>query len=99
MQYYYRKKRVNGQVVFGYGGAGRWAEATQLVDQKESENDELQRQKEKYEKGQAAAIDGAVDQNLESIGELIESVLTGWGYHKVKGEWRKKRTNPKSKTI
>lgn len=98
-QYYYRKKRVNGRVVSEYVGAGILAEATQLVDQMESENNELQRQKEKDEKEQAAAIDGAVDQNLESIGELIKGVLIDHGYHKVKGEWRKKRTNPKSKTI
>ncbi len=98
-QYYYRKKRVNGRVVSEYVGAGVLAEATQMIDQMESENNELQKQREKDEKEQAAAIDVAVDQNLESIGELIESALTGWGYHKVKGEWRKKRTNPKSKTI
>jgi len=44
-------------------------------------------------------MDQAIDQNLESIGELINNILIGHGYHKVKGEWRKKRANPKNRTV
>jgi len=98
-QYYYRKKRVNGRVVSEYVGAGILAEATQTLDQMESENRELQRQIEKDQKEKAAAVDQAIDQNLESIGKLIESVLLEHGYHKARGEWRKKRAQPKSKAV
>jgi len=98
-QYYYRKKRVNGRVVSEYMGTGILAEATQMLDQMESENKRMQEQKAKDEQEQDAAIDQAIDQNLESIGELIGSVLSDWGYRKVKGEWRKTRTNPKSGTV
>ena len=98
-QHYYRKKRVNGRVVSEYVGAGILAEATQMLDQIEKEKTDLEKTEQQIEKEQAAAIDQAIDQNLESIGELIKGVLIDHGYHKVKGEWRKKRANQKNKMI
>ena len=97
-QYYYRKKRVNGRVVSEYAGSGILAEATQMLDRVEKGKTDLKKSEQQFEKEQAAAIDQAVDQSLVSIGELIESTLVACGYHKVKGEWRKKRANQKNKT-
>ena len=98
-QYYYRKKRVNGRVVSEYVGSGILAEATQMLDQIEKEKTDLEKIEQQIEREQAAAMDQAIDQNLESIGELINNILIGHGYHKVKGEWRKKRANPKNRTV
>lgn len=98
-QYYYQKKRVNGRVVSQYVGSGILAEASQMLDQAEKGKRDLEKIEQQAEKERVAALDQAVDQNLVSIGELIESTLIAYGYHKVKGEWRKKRTNPKNKTI
>jgi len=95
-QYYYRKKRVNGRVVSEYVGSGILAEATQMLEKGKAD---LEKIEQRIEKEQAAAIDQAIDQNLESIGELIKGVLIDHGYHKVKGEWRKKRANQKNKMI
>ncbi len=98
-QYYYRKKRVNGRVVSEYVGSGILAEATQMLDQVEKGKADLEKAEQQIDKEQAAAIDQAIDQNLVSIGDLIKSTLIAYGYHKVKGEWRKKRTNQKNKTV
>lgn len=98
-QYYYRKKRVNGRVVSEYVGSGILAEATLMLDQIEKEKTDLEKIEQQIEKEKVIAMDQAIDQNLESIGELIKSTLIAYGYHKVKGEWRKKRANPKNKTV
>ncbi len=98
-QYYYRKKRVNGRVVSEYVGSGILAEATQMLDQVEKEKTYLEKIEHQIEKEQTDAMDQAIDQNLISIGELINNTLIAHGYHKVKGEWRKKRANPKNKTV
>ena len=98
-QYYYRKKRVNGRVVSEYVGSGIFAEATQMLDQIEKEKTDLEKIEQQIEKEKVIAMDQAIDQNLESIGELIKSTLIAHGYHKVKGEWRKKRANPKNRTV
>ena len=76
-QYYYRKKRVNGRVVSEYAGSGILAEATQMLDQIEKEKTDLEKTEQQIEKEQAAAIDQAIDQNLESIGELIKKGRSG----------------------
>ena len=75
------------------------AEATLMLDQVEKGKTDLEKIEQQIAHEQAAAIDQAVDQNLVSIGELIESTLIAYGYHKVKGEWRKKRANQKDKTV
>lgn len=96
-QYYYRKKRVNGRVVSEYVGSGILAEATLMLDQVEKGKTDLEKIEQQIEKEQAAAIDQAVDQNLVSIGELIESTLIAYGYHKVKGEWRKREQTKRTR--
>ena len=90
-QYYYRKKRINGRVVSLYIGGGEFAAASQVLDQSESASKALEIAAWQDEKNQATAIDQKVNNSLESLQGLIEQTLEGWGYRKVKGEWRKKR--------
>lgn len=91
-QYYYRKKRINGRVKSEYVGSGILGQACQDLDQSESGIKAIERAALQAEKEQAAELDQKINQNLESIQGVIEQVLQGWGYRKVKGEWRKKRS-------
>jgi len=83
--YYYRKVRRGRQVVSVYGGAGELA--AQLT----------QMERQERERARQAMTEGvlAVDQDLAELGILLDTLigvtLLGSGYHRHKGQWRKRR--------
>lgn len=88
--YYYRKVRRGRQVVSMYVGAGELA--TLIAQMDRTDRDERRRAR------QAAAAAGllAVDQDIAALGTLLDIltdvVLLGAGYHRHRGQWRKRRT-------
>jgi hypothetical protein len=89
--YYYRKVRRGRQVASVYVGSGRFARLAAQVTQ-------MQRQ-EREQARQAAAAEGALaaDQDLAELGTLLDTlvrvVFLDAGYHRHKGQWRKRRTH------
>jgi len=94
-QYYYRKKRINGRVVSDYVGAGGLAELDAALDQRKQQDRASEQAKWQAERNRALQLDQETNQVLDSVQDLLASTLLGSGYHKVKGEWRKKRHDRK----
>jgi hypothetical protein len=89
--YYTRSRRVNGRVVREYVGSGEVAEIVALADETmrlqarakaEQEREALERARE------TAAAGGDVDEAAEILARA-EMVAAGW--HRHKGEWRRRR--------
>jgi len=92
-RYYYRKRRKGNRVISQYIGAGEYAEYTHTLDMLEREVAEQERCRRQQERAEAALLDEKVNNALETLENTVESALVMAGYHKVKGEWRKKRIN------
>lgn len=89
--YYYRKKRVGGRVVTEYVGKGLSAELGALFDDKMRSERELER----AAREKARAEEEQIDHALVELEELVQAITRGYlivqGYHKHKGQWRRKR--------
>ena len=92
-RYYTRSRRVGGQVVREYVGCGLLAEISATLDaldrlEREEANEQLREQQEAAE---------ATDQSLQELAALcdvlVEAELLRAGFHKHKGEWRKRRAD------
>jgi len=86
-RYYYRKRRIGGRVVSEYLGCGAEAIAAEL---------ELAESLGKRMALRKLVDDGRpLDEQLEDHAKLIfaevENRLIEHGYHKHRGQWRKKR--------
>ncbi len=90
-QYYYRKKRINGRVVSVYVGAGALAKVDATLDQLSQQDRVSEKTEWQAERNRALQLDQETNQVLDAVQDLLASMLLGSGYHKVKGEWRKKR--------
>jgi hypothetical protein len=89
--YYYDKVREGGRVVSNYIGKGvasKLIEATNEQNRWEREELRLERRKQKN-------LDREIDSTIRELSArakvLTEVVLVASGYHKHKGQWRRKR--------
>jgi hypothetical protein len=89
--YYYRKRKIGGRVVSEYIGAGYLAE-------QQAERDQLEREREAQERAawqrmvnEQRETDQELDQLEQTIKALVSVQLQAAGYHKHKGQWRRKR--------
>lgn len=89
--YYTRSRRVGDRVVREYIGCGPVAEAVAALDaldrlEREEANEQLREQQVAAE-----AVDQALKELARLSDQLVEAELLKAGYHKHKGEWRKRR--------
>lgn len=97
-RYYYRSKSVNGRTVKEYVGSGPKAEEAARLDAEAA----VERRR-KHEEFQAlvakhAEIGALMDQLDAECDAMMLAVMTPLGFHKYRGEWRKKR-KPKEAPI
>ena len=90
-RYYTRSRWVDGRVVREYVGSGTLAEIAALEDehkrrQREEEAAFWKEEKERLEAGAAF-----VDELTEASEVLLRAQLLASGFHKHKGQWRRKR--------
>lgn len=82
--YYYRRRRLNGRVVSEY--LGRGPKAQSIADEDARKNAQ--------ERAALQELD-RLSQMVDQIGGRIDRLLTAHllvnGYHRHRGEWRKKR--------
>lgn len=97
--YYYRSRRMNGQVTREYIGKGEIAEFIAEGDAIERELKFLQRSIWVAEKQEMEGIDAQM-RELDGIAmKIIKAAMTAAGYHQHKrGEWRRKRHGNKSQS-
>lgn len=86
-RYFYQKKRENGKVVSKYLGNGLAAEICEGADSLLATWRELQ----KLEGQEQEDIDTAVDAFCRISRTAINGALYAVGYHRHKGQWRKRR--------
>jgi hypothetical protein len=95
--YYYDKVREHGRVVSKYIGKGIASQLVEAINaEKRFEREELRRER-RIQKVLDREIDTAIRELAARSKVLTEAVLLASGYHKHKGQWRRKRAN-KSQT-
>jgi hypothetical protein len=90
-RYFYRKRREGRHVVSEYVGGGSDAELLSKLlgitsDKAMTERQALRKQREEIE-----ALDAELERACSLVDALIEATLLANGFHKHKGEWRRKR--------
>lgn len=88
--YYYRKKRVNGRVCSEYVGRGDVAQiSVEIIQDKQ-----LKRKTEREARRCARQAEAEIDRQLANVDAALSALtnahLHAEGYHKHKGQWRKK---------
>jgi len=90
-RYYTRSFRVNGRVVREYVGTGLIGELAALEDEREREQRRLEREARDQERAELAAMTEALEALATETEARVKEILEGTGYHRHKGQWRKKR--------
>lgn len=89
--YYYRKKRVNGRVVSEYLGTGLIAEIHANDDAAAHCEREQARQLERQLRHAEQLTEQQLDTAEQAIEPITAAYLIAAGFHKHRGQWRKKR--------
>ena len=89
-RYYYRKRREGRRVVSEYVSS-RFGSLVAMLDEERQAERERQRRAERIEREQTRAMDAVMKQINDLVAATLNSVLTAEGFHRHKGQWRKKR--------
>ena len=89
--YYYRKRREGKRVIPEYVGRGELAEAIATLDALDRHEQERERAALRDAREAQRGVDQAIDTAGELVRALARAVLFASGYHKHKGQWRKRR--------
>jgi hypothetical protein len=90
--YYYRVRKVNGQVVREYVGVGRVAQLAAHQDELKRSQREAERAARRAEQAELDALDGPVKELCNLADLVARAALEAAGFHQHKrGEWRKRR--------
>jgi hypothetical protein len=97
--YYYDKVRENGRVVSRYIGKGLASKVIEATN----EANRFEREEMREERRRQKALDREIDLTIRGLSAqaktLTETVLVVSGYHKHKGQWRRKRGQKEHGTI
>jgi hypothetical protein len=93
-KYYYRKRRKGQRVVSEYVPSSIAMLIEGLDAEKRNERERL-RQRERIERERLRAVNQVVDEVGECARLIIERTLIDSGFHRHKGQWRKKRNGRK----
>ena len=89
--YWYRSVRDGDRVRTEYLGTGPLAEAIATLDTVEKEERGARRAAARAERKAQREVDQAIDAAGDALRELTSVVLLASGYHRHKGQWRKRR--------
>ncbi len=87
--YYYKKERVDGQVVSHY--MGNFGAFTETLRQQMAAEVQAERAAWRRRQADEKQIDEQVDEACRELRRLRERLLIATGFHQHKGQWRKKR--------
>lgn len=89
--YYYRKRRIGEKVVSEYIGKGRVAEDIVDLDlaERQFQKEALDQEKRDFDEIEALSLQVTEAENL--IKHILSIYLIASGFHKHKGQWRRKR--------
>jgi hypothetical protein len=96
--YYYRSRRVNGQVEKEYIGSGPLAELAAEADALERRQREEEARAWRAERDYLEALDKQTEELCEASEILVRAALLAAGYRQHhRGEWRKQRERDDAK--
>jgi hypothetical protein len=90
-RYYTRSRRVGGRVVREYVGGGRHAQLTAQLDILERQQREEEAERLRSERDLDCETERALIDYCKTVDRLLAAALTSAGYHRHKGQWRRKR--------
>lgn len=96
--YYYRKAREGGRVRSKYVGGGIVGQMYSEIDQEEQQERTALCDAQRATRQAEAEIEQQLKLMEAALGTIIEAALYASGYHKHKGQWRKKRHEKKATT-
>jgi hypothetical protein len=89
--YYYQSQRVNGRVRKKYVGAGELAQTIAHADETIRQSRAAQSERARVELEEARTIASAGEELCEAADILAVAQLVAAGYHRHKGQWRRRR--------
>jgi hypothetical protein len=90
-QYYYKSERVGGRVQSTYYGSGELASLVATLDTEAREEREAERRDRRAEREQADAEERAVAEWFDEVQAVADAAMIAAGFHKHRGQWRRKR--------
>lgn len=97
-RYYYRKRRVDGQVVSEYIGQGHLVELFARCDELERHTKTIARRDRINFHQEFRRIDQSIEKYRRLVRNIVAAALIGAGYHEHRGQWRMARTMSKKVT-
>jgi hypothetical protein len=89
--YYYQAERENGRVQKRYIGTGEVAELISHADRTIQRTRAERRERERAEIEEAQSLASSADELHEALQILARAEMLAAGYHRHKGEWRRRR--------
>lgn len=90
-KYYTRSKKVKGKVVREYIGGGEFAYLISEMDRIEQQEWEEKWATMRTEREEDRKREKSITGYFTSINDVLTEALIAAGYHKHKGQWRRKR--------
>ena len=90
--YYYQSERVDGRVRKKYVGTGDVAEAIAHADGTIRRTRDVRRERGRARLEEARGLAAAGDELHEAAEILARAQMVAAGYHRRKGEWRRRRS-------
>jgi hypothetical protein len=90
-RYFYKLERVGGRVKSTYFGAGEGGSLMAEMVALERLEREADREQVREERAEADAEEQAVSEWFDGVEAVSEAAMIAAGFHKHKGQWRRKR--------
>jgi hypothetical protein len=89
--YYYQSERIDGRVRKKYVGAGEMAQAVAHADETIRRSRAAHSERARVELEEAKTLASAGEELWEAAEILAAAELVASGYHRHKGQWRRRR--------
>jgi hypothetical protein len=90
-RYYYKSEREGGRVKTTYFGAGESGLLVSLLELEDRAEREADLEEKRAEREASDAEDRAVSSWFDDVQAVADAAMITAGYHKHKGQWRRKR--------
>jgi hypothetical protein len=90
-RYFYKSEREGGRVKSTYFGAGDPGLLMELLQAEDRQEREAKREAARAEREEANAEERAVSGWFDDVQAVADAAMVAAGFHKHKGQWRRKR--------